>query len=534
MLSGTILDAGIAIVFLFLLVSLVVTAVNESIAALLVSRAKWLQRGVERLLTSAVTKDFYEHPLIKGSSSDQGLFRTYVLRGLAGSGPSYIPSRTFALTLLDVVANAEPRIAALRPSLRGVLDNPALGRGPLKTAVRGLADAVNASDDLGKRIQADLRLLADSIAKVPFDTVSLADRLRATAQALTAPTAAEAKAALLMLASAIAAEGGRIDIDKSLQQISEIGAMLPKDTDSAAVNVELGKILGALRSAAGVDDHIKAIEAAVAALPDRYVRSAIIALPDSALKKTLLVLLEDAQGSVERLKESIEIWFNAAMDRVGGWYKRRTHLVVLIIAAIVTIGLNVDTLLILQTLQSQASLRDAIVGKAKAFSEHPPAGTVVTPAAGQGTGPTPPVAGPGQSPELFDDDKLRSLHAQIDGLGLPIGWFNDATACVSPTIPGGAACARMLNHQQLPTLDTAGLITSWGHLRFHALGWLLTIIAASLGAPFWFDMLNKVISIRSVGRSPEEAQKAPKKVPAPLEPGQSPKEAAANEAMVRG
>jgi hypothetical protein len=42
-------------------------------------------------------------------------------------------------------------------------------------------------------------------------------------------------------------------------------------------------------------------------------------------------------------------------------------------------------------------------------------------------------------------------------------------------------------------------------------GWLLTILALTLGAPFWFDMLNKFINIRFAGKSPDEAAKKPEK-----------------------
>ena len=34
------------------------------------------------------------------------------------------------------------------------------------------------------------------------------------------------------------------------------------------------------------------------------------------------------------------------------------------------------------------------------------------------------------------------------------------------------------------------------------IGWLLTAFAISLGAPFWFDLLNKFISARSTGKKP--------------------------------
>jgi hypothetical protein len=42
-----------------------------------------------------------------------------------------------------------------------------------------------------------------------------------------------------------------------------------------------------------------------------------------------------------------------------------------------------------------------------------------------------------------------------------------------------------------------------------AAGWLLTALAATLGAPFWFDVLNRLMVIRSTvkphEKSPEEA-----------------------------
>jgi hypothetical protein len=40
-------------------------------------------------------------------------------------------------------------------------------------------------------------------------------------------------------------------------------------------------------------------------------------------------------------------------------------------------------------------------------------------------------------------------------------------------------------------------------------GFLLTAFALSLGAPFWFDTLNKLINIRTAGRAPDEKPKNP-------------------------
>jgi hypothetical protein len=85
------------IVFIYLLVRLVLSAINELIAALLKSRAKNLVKRIQVLLqdrpqTGWVVR-LYEHPLIESLSAPD-------------SKPSYIPSWTFALALLDLIAPA--------------------------------------------------------------------------------------------------------------------------------------------------------------------------------------------------------------------------------------------------------------------------------------------------------------------------------------------------------------------------------------------------------------------------------------------
>lgn len=46
---------------------------------------------------------------------------------------------------------------------------------------------------------------------------------------------------------------------------------------------------------------------------------------------------------------------------------------------------------------------------------------------------------------------------------------------------------------------TLGLLL-W--ILLHSVGWTLTALAVSLGAPFWFDTLNRFMSIRSAGGVP--------------------------------
>jgi hypothetical protein len=79
---------------------------------------------------------------------------------------------------------------------------------------------------------------------------------------------------------------------------------------------------------------------------------------------------------------------------------------------------------------------------------------------------------------------------ELESLGLPIGWAN------------GWGAPRQDNMQNRR-------FEVWNHLFGPLFGWLLTALAATMGAPFWFDLLNKVMVIRSTvkphEKSPEEA-----------------------------
>jgi hypothetical protein len=56
-----------------------------------------------------------------------------------------------------------------------------------------------------------------------------------------------------------------------------------------------------------------------------------------------------------------------------------------------------------------------------------------------------------------------------------------------------------------------GVLPSWkdlpeGGWLERILGWILTIAAVSLGAPFWFDILGKIANLRNAGQKPKTAQ----------------------------
>jgi hypothetical protein len=239
-----------------------------------------------------------------------------------------------------------------------------------------------------------------------------------------------------------------------------------------------------------------------------------------ALKQVLRILLDEAERSnaagqrlrlagvldiqkldtvFNQLHQEIEIWFNNSMERVSGWYKRRVHAWTLAIAVVIVASLNLDSVSIARHLARDSALRAAIVAQAQQMAHDPTPDVVATPGAA--------ATAPGSTAVQETTARAQLLQqriAELNTIGIPLGW---------------------------PDADGPARGASWFMLKF--IGLLLTAAAASLGAPFWFDILNRFISIRSAGKAPEEAPKPPRAVPIPVQPGQPDGAAAADAAATK-
>jgi hypothetical protein len=132
------LDVLIGLFFLYFLLSIVCSAVNEAVASYLNLRAIDLERGVQNLLGKERTERFFEHWRVKMLWKPPGIFLKKVRK------PSYIPAHVFATTLIDILhAPGEPppttdgirdRFAEATAALENVKDEPAL-HGLLQDAV---------------------------------------------------------------------------------------------------------------------------------------------------------------------------------------------------------------------------------------------------------------------------------------------------------------------------------------------------------------------------------------------------------------
>lgn len=252
-------------------------------------------------------------------------------------------------------------------------------------------------------------------------------------------------------------------------------------------------------------------------------------IPDG-VKASLFTLIDTADGKLENAISNIENWYTSMGDRVGGWYKRHAQFVTFGMALVIALAGNVDTITIAKTLMTNSTLREQISKLAERYIQSESAKTtdnikstlalesevaqnkktqedikkqldelkkqnVEKQSQQTQSEPTNPSDNLKTTQDLeseltqskkVEDDKQKQLYEvkskiikeqtqqllDLADLGLPIGWRNTADQRILP--PCGL----------LPWLEKI-------------FGWFITTLAVSLGAPFWFDILNKVMNFRA-------------------------------------
>lgn len=196
-------------------------------------------------------------------------------------------------------------------------------------------------------------------------------------------------------------------------------------------------------------------------------------LPEET-RKVIDMLLHEAEGQIEDFRQGLERWFDDAMARVSGWYKRKSQIAVYVIAALLTVALNANTLAITKTFMSEPAVLSRTVAQVPAFV--PQAGTADAP---EGS----------NLPDLSSDEIFEQV-ANLSEIGIPLGWsFNDEVDA-----DGNATAAA------LDPLNVDPSTLNVGEVLYIIGGWLLTIVAIGFGAPFWFDTLSRLARLRSTGK----------------------------------
>lgn len=204
-------------------------------------------------------------------------------------------------------------------------------------------------------------------------------------------------------------------------------------------------------------------------------RAAIAQISDEKLRNTLLGFFDTAQGDIDAFRNLLEHWFDDTMERISGWYKRMSQKIIFGAGLALCLALNADSLMVVKELWSDQALAKAVVAQAENRIKTPlPSDRSNKPVQPSGIAQ---VENPAKASAPTDDStepvKLSDVISEVrDANSPPIGWSNT---------PKDIRC--------LPQ-------EPWS-IVFKILGIFLTSFAITLGAPFWFDLLNKVFNMNA-------------------------------------
>ncbi|MEH2157231.1 hypothetical protein [Nostoc sp.] len=383
-----VVDITLGLVFIYLILSLLASEIQELIATFLQWRAKHLKKSIELLLAGgSETKDsdipgeesditkaeklvqkLYNDPLINTLNQQtqekiEKHLRVVTKRidkkglGEKQSGPSYLPSETFAITLLDTLKI---------PQLINHVKHPS--------------------------------------------------------------------------------EESKTNLHMILESYKELKEGINNETSPSHIKIQ--KIYRDIKD----PDFIKIVNNLPNNVPENLIESLSVIAQRSRIK------IGDLTEEMNQFKNEVETWFDRSMDRASGVYKRNAKGVAILIGISIAILTNTDTFYLVKRLSRDSVIRSTITQSAS------------------------------QRTDYINDSNARvQIEKLLENASVPIGLQN-------------------LNQQF--ELDTKGLnndrvllIRIWQAVKLIC-GWIVSGLAIAMGAPFWFDILNKVINVRNAGPKP--------------------------------
>jgi hypothetical protein len=190
--------------------------------------------------------------------------------------------------------------------------------------------------------------------------------------------------------------------------------------------------------------------------------------------------VEDIQDKLKQYQENVETWFDHNMGKLSGWYKENAMRMAFLIGLGLAIAFNVDTINITDRLWREPTIRQALVAQADTYELE------------EGTA------------------NISQVPGYFDSLAMPLGWTSvpaaDDSACkqfVTFTSDGNVAYQAGNECRVLANIPRYNDIWGW---ILKVLGFALSAFAARQGAPFWFDMLRRLVSLRNAAKPKKEEE----------------------------
>jgi len=546
------LNLVIGLIFIYLILSLIASEIQEILTTLLQWRAAHLKKSIEILLMGGegtdnekkvknIVDDLYNKPLIKNISqeSKEGIeawlrhvSRSIVTWGrkddinitLNGNEPSYMPSETFASTLMErlnlsdishkiTVYNLQRMIKdEIIVKVDGYIKNENLNiRHETREALK--SDFQTFTSNL-KAISVDLcsekTTLLTSINRIRDEIDSFIETSKLFAPSISSSSQKQDSEEqennpLGSQSQTLSEPNGDTEITKFIAQLKSLKNGIFYQGDSKYNNAsynntdelirrlqpspthildlvkikgeEIGNLSKTYKAFKDEFGNLKEKDEIYKAYEDinKEIEEIGKRLPDStreslaALAKRAEINLRYAQGQVQsvedeiyQFKTEVQVWFDRSMERASGVYKRNAKGIAFLIGFLLAIAVNADTFHIISRLTTDSALRDALTTNAELVTK--------------------------DCLSIKDNTDAKTQYLECarqkvnQSISLPLGWDK-------------------VNLDQQTEESKRWFWSPFG--RF--LGWIISGFAIMMGAPFWFELLGKIINVRNAGKPPEKS-----------------------------
>jgi hypothetical protein len=499
-----ILDVALGLIFIYLILSLLASEIQELLTTVLQWRAEHLKRSIEILLAGDVqtsenkeviqlVNKIYGNPLIQSINQEaKGLMATFprkvtwaigslfssfrkssskfkketVFGNQKRSAPSYIGSESFANTFMDTLQL--PLLVKKLTQIRlEQFKNERLD--DVRQILIQLQVYINdqkLSSEFATDIAADYRQLeleynriVDEFNKDKYDIYMSINRMKDSLDKY-------------INSFQVHINNHEDILDKPLRELKFLKQDIFEDAEKAimigGLKPNINEIVKSIKKGSDIHDEV------IAAIQDKdsetykKVKELIDILPDSVvtnietMAKRAQMRAKSTEEGITLLRKEIENSFDSSMERASGVYKRNAKGVAILIGITLAITANADTFHIINRLSKDSLLREIIINKAVQV--------------------VPQGANSSDINTIDPNEILKEVE-------LPIGWTN---ANLQQQING-----TKYRINGLPVFSVLSMIA----------GWLVSGFAIAMGAPFWFDLLGKVMNVRNAGKKGKQAPK---------------------------
>lgn len=194
----------------------------------------------------------------------------------------------------------------------------------------------------------------------------------------------------------------------------------------------------------------------------KSLQGTLASLADRAATK-----VQQGENEILAFHKEIETWFNRSMQEASGVYKRNSQAFCFLLGFLLSVLLNLDSIQLYNRIIKDTSLRTALVNSASVIVKS------------------------SQTNGEINSAKLETNINNIVGNTLPINLITQQATnlvdCPKTKLNGCSITEGAFN----PKKVLQALI-----------GWLITTIAIYMGAPFWFQLLTKIVNVRATGNKP--------------------------------